>query len=147
MFKQYFVIKLSKKKLVMENKTIEQLVDEIDFILIGFEDSMHGEDGKNVTHARKLLSKIRAAQSTKGEVRSVEEILKEHGIYPGFRSTYTYDGIVEAMKIFASQFKHSAPIRDEEKNDAVKEDNKASVRQSSTVPCDAPFDNSNSNHQ
>lgn len=31
-----------------------------------------------------------------------EEILKHYGIYPGFRSTYTYDGILSAMGDYAA---------------------------------------------
>lgn len=38
-------------------------------------------------------------------MKTKEEILKSLGIYPGFRSTYTYDGILEAMEQYANQTK------------------------------------------
>lgn len=111
----------------MENKTIEKLVDEIDFILIGFEDSMHGEDGKNVTHARRLLSKLRAAKSTKGEVR---EVYGEWQLCPkcqGAGRARNYDNLIpcdldicdvcHGAKIIAKPVT-TLPIRDEEKSDA-----------------------------
>lgn len=34
---------------------------------------------------------------------SKEEILKDNGIYPGFKSTYTYESILAAMDEYASQ--------------------------------------------
>ncbi len=40
-------------------------------------------------------------------IKSKEEILKDQGIYPGFRSTYTYEGILAAMREYASQFQSS----------------------------------------
>ncbi|MES2382343.1 MAG: hypothetical protein V4538_14955 [Bacteroidota bacterium] len=36
-------------------------------------------------------------------MKSKEEILKDKGIFPGFRSTYTYDGIISAIEEYASQ--------------------------------------------
>lgn len=35
---------------------------------------------------------------------SKEEILKKHGIYPGFRSTYTYEAILSAMDEYRLAF-------------------------------------------
>ena len=36
-------------------------------------------------------------------MKSKEEILKDNGIYPGFKSTYTYESILAAMDEYASQ--------------------------------------------
>jgi hypothetical protein len=37
-------------------------------------------------------------------LKQKEEILKKHGIYPGFRSTYTYEAILSAMDEYRLAF-------------------------------------------
>lgn len=48
-------------------------LNEIDEILSGFEDWMHGQDGKNCSLARKLVSELKAEAATIKEVENLME--------------------------------------------------------------------------
>lgn len=54
----------------------------------------------NVGHCRS--KGIYFIQKLNKVIMTKEEILKHYGIYPGFRSTYTYEGILSAMEDYAA---------------------------------------------
>lgn len=69
-----------------------------------------GEPERFKSIDERLLDEIH--NSEEPTIRSAEEILKENGLYIGFSSTYTWDGIVKAMHAYASQFRKE--VTDEE---------------------------------
>lgn len=55
-------------------------LQEVDFILMQFEDWMHGEDGKKVTYARKLIKELSASSGNEVAVCPKQNVHKWFGV-------------------------------------------------------------------